>query len=116
LASIINHHVVFECVCCGTIFSRPVNSSDYIGRIDMPNGWGYSRIGSDFNEFCSNLKCQEVLNACTVGYQIDNITDKTITPICSCKPKELCMNARERAVSMENCDIHGLIKSNILRS
>lgn len=72
MASIIDHNVVFECVLCGTIFSRPANSSNYIGRITMPNGWGYSRICSNFNEFYSNFKCQKVLNASTVGYQIDN--------------------------------------------
>lgn len=77
MASIIDHKAVFECVVCGTIFSRPANSSDYIGRIAMPNGWGYSRICSDFYEFCSNSNCQEILNACTVGYQIDNAPTDT---------------------------------------
>jgi hypothetical protein len=55
-------------MCCGKTFQRQADTSDYYGKIVMPNGWGYWRILSDFKEFCDSPECQDVLDKCTIGY------------------------------------------------
>lgn len=75
MAQIIKHRVIFNCVCCHKEINRQANSHDYLGRIIMPKGWGYLRILNDFKEFCNDKKCQDVLNKCTVGFQVDQVTN-----------------------------------------
>jgi hypothetical protein len=69
MADIVNHKVLFNCICCGKTFHRPAEVADYLGKIVMPKGWGYVRILSNFTEYCDSPECQIVLDKCTVGYQ-----------------------------------------------
>jgi hypothetical protein len=62
MAQLNNHKVTFSCVCCHEEIIRPATPADYLGRFDMPPGWGSLRVLSDYYDYCGKPDCQALLN------------------------------------------------------